>query len=369
MDVAFKEGALTFSLKGRIDSANIDELEREIRSEMSLYDSMDIAFDAEKLDYISSAGLRVLLKLKKEPKRPVRVYNVSDEVFDIFSVTGFTDILEVERMMRHISLHGCKRVSSALNGEIFSLSEDEIIKVYGKGTPLSEVKKERNYAQAALIAGIPTLIPYDVVSCESGYGIVFEKAGAESLAYVIQRDQQHLSDYARLFAVLLKEMHHTEIEEGKLPDIKDRYREWMSELEDTGDDNVRMYVNLINSLPDKPTYVHGDITINSVMIKNRELLVLDMAGSARGSALFDLQSIFASMVAIERTQEGYCRKTFGLSAEVCMKFWQEFFREYMSGRTEEIEKMNGLLLKCFVLKEKVLDQVAGKHLLQASAGE
>ncbi len=359
------DGALTFVLTGRIDSSNVNAFEEEIMSELSLIDQIDIAFDAEKLEYISSAGLRVFLKLKKKYKSPIRIFNVSDEVFDIFEVTGFTDILNVERTMREITIRGCKKISSALNGEIFQLSDDEMIKVYGDSIPLSEVKKERAYAQTAMISGIPTLIPYDVVKCEKGFGIVFEKAEMTSLSYLISHDTALLPVYAVKFAEMLKELHQTEIDAGKLPEIKDRYREWIAETGESGS-QTEVFKNLINSIPDSPMYVHGDINLNSVMVKDDELLLLDMAGSARGHAIFDLQALFASLVAIERTSEGYCRKTFGLTSAACLEFWNTFFKHYMDGKVPEIKSMNGLLLKYFVLKQSILLKLEKKNQLKTS---
>ncbi len=359
------DGALTFALKGRIDSSNVNAFEEEIMSELSLIDQIDIAFDAAQLEYVSSAGLRVFLKLKKKYKNPIRIFNVSDEVFDIFDVTGFTDILNVERTMREITIRGCRKISSALNGEIFQLSDDEMIKVYGDGIPLSEVKKERSYAQTAMISGIPTLIPYDVVKCEKGFGIVFEKAEMTSLSYLISRDAALLPDYAVKFATMLRELHQTGIDAGKLPEIKDRYREWIAQTGEP-DSQTEVFKNLINSIPDSPMYVHGDINLNSVMVKDDELLLLDMAGSARGHAIFDLQALFASLVAIERTSEGYCRKTFGLTAAACLEFWNIFFKHYMDGRVPEIKSMNELLLKYFVLKQSVLLKLEKKNRLKTS---
>ncbi|MCR5106544.1 MAG: STAS domain-containing protein [Lachnospiraceae bacterium] len=361
METNFVDGAMTIKLTGRIDSGNVSEIEEEIRTEISFFDDVNLAFDAGGLEYISSAGLRLFLKLKKETKAPIRVFNVSDEIYDIFSVTGFTEVLDVERSMRTISLTGCEKVSSALNGEIYGLSDDEIVKIYKKNMPLSEIKQERNYAQAAMVAGIPTLIPYDVVNSDKGYGIVYEKAGAQTLANAIFRDRDNLEVYAKAFANLLKEMHSTEIPDGKLPDIKDRYRQWFKEIGDYGDNFTKTFSALIDTIPDRNTYVHGDIDLNSVMIKDDELLVFDMAGSARGHSLFDLQGIFASLVAIERTGAGYCRKTFGLSGQTCLEFWKIFFREYMNKNDKEIEKMNELLLKYFVLKEKVLNGLERKN--------
>ncbi len=362
MKTDFVDGVLTFFPTGQIDSTNAKEFEAWLLSEISLYDDVDIAFDLENLDYISSAGLRAMLRLIKEIKRPVRLYNVSDELFDIFSVTGFTQLFKIERSMRKISLKGCKKVGSALNGEIFSLSEDEVIKVYGKNIPLSEIKKERDHSQTALVAGIPTLIPYDVVSCEYGYGIVYEKSGNETLAHALMVNPDALERYAVMFAGLMKELHMAEIPEDKLPDIKERYRGWLEELED--DARTKTFSALIETIPDRNNYVHGDISLNSVMLKDGELLLFDMAGSARGHSLFDLQSVFASLVGIEKMDPGYCRRNFGLSGEVCMRFWKAFFSEYMSGKSsEEIAKMNELLLKYFVLKKQVLDKIEVKNSL------
>lgn len=363
MKSEFIDGVLTFFLEGRIDSNNASQVEAEILDQGFILENVDVAFDAENLEYISSAGLRVLLKVKKRTKKDVVVKNVSDEVFDIFDVTGFGDIFTIERQMRSISLRGCKKISSALNGEIFMLSEDEMVKVYGSDTPISEVKKERAYSQTAIALGVPTLIPYDVVECEQGYGLVYEKADTTSLAYLISHNANVAEKYAVMLAKLLKELHTTEIPEGKLPDIKSRYRKWIMEADDPSDSKTMVFSNLIDSIPDSSTYVHGDINLNNVMVQDGELLLLDMSGSARGNSLFDLSALFASLVAIESKDEGYCRRNFGLSKATCVLFWQQFFNTYMDGRQDDIKSMNQLLAKYFVLKESVLAKVEDKHRL------
>ena len=78
----FRHGTLFLYLEGRIDSSNVDSLETQLKEEGLIQNNVDIAFDAKDLTYISSAGLRVLLKVKKKVKRPVSIVNVSDEVLD-----------------------------------------------------------------------------------------------------------------------------------------------------------------------------------------------------------------------------------------------------------------------------------------------
>lgn len=78
-----------FELTGRIDTVNASQWEEKIMAEKPR------ELDAEKLEYISSAGLRVLLKLRKEVGE-VTIYHVSPVVGEILEVTGFTELLNVK---------------------------------------------------------------------------------------------------------------------------------------------------------------------------------------------------------------------------------------------------------------------------------
>ena len=89
---------MTFGLKGRLDTTTAPQLETEINS---LSEGVhNIEFDLKELEYISSAGLRVLLMTQKEMKKKartdIRVFNVSSEVLEIFKITGFDDIINIE---------------------------------------------------------------------------------------------------------------------------------------------------------------------------------------------------------------------------------------------------------------------------------
>ena len=87
---------LTIALEGRLDTATSPELEKTVRE--SLDGVTELVFDFEKLEYVSSAGLRVLLAAQKIMNRvgTMKLLHVSDVIMDIFEVTGFTDILTIE---------------------------------------------------------------------------------------------------------------------------------------------------------------------------------------------------------------------------------------------------------------------------------
>ena len=90
------ETALTIALSGRLDTVTAPELEAVLKD--ALADVSELTLDFEKLDYISSAGLRVLLSAQKTMNRQgtMKVIHVNEMILEIFEVTGFSDILTIE---------------------------------------------------------------------------------------------------------------------------------------------------------------------------------------------------------------------------------------------------------------------------------
>ena len=88
--------ALTIALEGRLDTMTAPELEAALKD--ALVGVEELTFDLEKLEYISSAGLRVLLSAQKTMHRQgsMKVKNANEIIMEIFDVTGFADILTIE---------------------------------------------------------------------------------------------------------------------------------------------------------------------------------------------------------------------------------------------------------------------------------
>ena len=98
MEIVVKHGnALEFKLKGRLDTNTSPELEKAIKDENITEDL--VILDFAELDYISSAGLRVLLSTKKNLDslgKSLEIHNINDVVKEVFNVTGFINILTVK---------------------------------------------------------------------------------------------------------------------------------------------------------------------------------------------------------------------------------------------------------------------------------
>jgi len=87
---------LLVAVEGRLDTTPAPQLEENVR--ISIDGMKSLVFDFEKLEYISSAGLRVLLAMQKimNKQGSMTIRNVNETVMEVFEVTGFVDILTIE---------------------------------------------------------------------------------------------------------------------------------------------------------------------------------------------------------------------------------------------------------------------------------
>ena len=91
-----ENGKVLLTLEGRLDTTTAPELEKEL--ENSLVEANELVFDMSELEYISSAGLRVLLKAQKtmNVQGNMKVTHVNESIMEVFEITGFLDILTIE---------------------------------------------------------------------------------------------------------------------------------------------------------------------------------------------------------------------------------------------------------------------------------
>ena len=96
MQTKKEEGKLTIFLIGEIDAQNALEVQEEIEEILKTRGDDELIFDAKELKYISSAGLRIILSVKKKIKTGISVINLSTEVLEIFKLAGFQHLTNIK---------------------------------------------------------------------------------------------------------------------------------------------------------------------------------------------------------------------------------------------------------------------------------
>ena len=120
---------LILKLSGHIDSSNSAEIEEEIGKIREKCKAKEIQIDCEKLEYISSAGLRIILRIKKDVP-DTKVINVSSEVYEVFDMTGFTEMMNISKAFRELSIDQCEVIGQGANGKVYRIDKDTIVKAY-----------------------------------------------------------------------------------------------------------------------------------------------------------------------------------------------------------------------------------------------
>ena len=190
MKFTVADNRLKIFLSGRIDSNNVAEIEKSVQNIVKENPGCKLNFDADELKYISSAGLRFLLKFSKTHGK-ISVENVSKEIYDIFEMTGFTRLFDVQKKLRNVSIEGCELVGTGLSSKVYRIDADTVIKVYDVNVPYYKITREIDLAKKAFLAGIPTAISYDIVRCGENCKLRGGHCGQKTRHQHRQRDRTY----------------------------------------------------------------------------------------------------------------------------------------------------------------------------------
>ena len=338
MDVTYRldKDILYISVEGRIDASNAAAAEEKIFHIKRANPGMHTVIDADKLEYISSAGLRVILRLRKEEPK-LAIINVAADVYEVFDMTGFTDMVTVEKAYQRMSVEGCEFIAKGANGAVYRYNDETILKTYFAKDALPEIKQERENARRAFVLGINTAIPYGIVRVGDGYGTVTELLNATSVTKLIRANPDDLTEAAKYYIDMLKNIHSTEVEDGEVPDMKETALAWADfvapHLPEAQAKKLRA---LIEAVPKQNTLMHGDYHTNNIMVQNGEPLLIDMDTLCMGHPVFELGSMFNAFIGYSELDHQVTMNFFGYTHETAEKFWQLALKMYLGTEDEAV---------------------------------
>ena len=323
-------------LTGSINSGNAHEFEDALSGEPSSEEGVII--DAGGLEYISSAGLRVLLAAKKRCKGKIfRVVNVNDEVMNVFDVTGFSEIMDISRAVRQLSVEGCDRIGAGACGEVFRLDDETIIKLYYPRVKKEEIEQEKALAKKAFVMGVPTAISYDIVEADGRTGVVSELIKSKTIGELIRGDEGHLEEYVDMYAAVCRQIHGIEAEPGQLPSFKDINRSDIPNVTGITEEERAYLHRFLDLMPDRMNCLHGDLNINNIMVQNGECCLIDMGEFSTGTPMFDLSRILFSME-FAGAAKGEFNSFYKLPQDIVTHILHLFLEKYFGCPLAEAEK-------------------------------
>lgn len=336
MKISADGGKLTIFLECRIDAVNAEGVGKEISDALAQHGAEDIIFDAEGLEYISSAGLRVLLKVQKSMDRPLRVINVSRDVYEIFETTGFTEIFDVKKAYRVIDVEGCEVIGRGFYGTVYRIDPETIVKVYRSPESLSMINNEKRLAKTALVAGVPTAISYDIVRVGDSYGSVFELLNAKTYNDLLIEHKDDPDDVIKQYAEFLRTVHESVVPAGRLDSAKEKCLGYLESAAKYIDKPLyERLKHLLSEIPEQYNIVHGDAQMKNIMLRDGEPMLIDMDTLSQGHPIFDLMSVYVAYFAFPEDEPDNSMNFFGISSELSAKVWYDLVRYYFASEDEK----------------------------------
>ena len=330
-----QEQTLTIFLSGRIDSGNAADVEAAIGEIIATEPDCALVIDMNELEYISSAGLRVLLRIRKS-RGDLRLTGVGSEVYEILDMTGFTEMMTVEKAYRSVSVDGCEVIGQGANGTVYRIDGDNVVKVYNDSDALDEIHHEREVARLALVLGVPTAISYDVVRVGDCYGSVFELLNARSFSKILSGEPEKMDWCVQEYVDLLKKIHSTVVPKGKLPDIKKIAIGWAQFVQEyLPEEAGNKLLELIKDVPEDDHMVHGDYHTKNIQLSEDEVLLIDMDTLATGHPIFELASMYNAFVGFGEYDHSKTSEFMGFDYEAAGQFWHDSLAAYLGTNDED----------------------------------
>ena len=322
---------LIMKLEGRIDSGNAHDWEEKLLALLNENKGKEPFIDAASLEYISSAGLRILMKLRKQYGDSFDICDVSPEIYEILETTGFTDMFNVKKKYREISLDGCEVIGTGFYGTVYRIDQDTIVKMYESPDAIPMIENEKRMAKMAFVKGIPTAISFDIVKADGKYGSVFELIKSKSFNDIIIADENRLDEMEKAFADLAKTVHDTLMDPGSLPLARDIFIGYIDEIKKYLDpETANKCREMLTALPDDYHVVHGDFHMKNVMMSDDEPLLIDMDTLSTGQAIFDLQALYVTYKAYAEDEPGNSEQFLGISQEMADHIWENVVKYYFA---------------------------------------
>ena len=373
MNSKFENNVLTIFLEGNVDTSNAEQVGQDIDKIRTTYPDGAFVLDLENLKYISSAGLRQILRLKKKEKE-FKIINCSSEMYEIFDMTGFAEMMDIEKGYRKMSVEGCEVIGEGSNGIVYRINPDTIIKVYKNSDALDDIKRERELAKTALVLGINTAIPFDVVKVGDMYGSVFELLSAKSLTKYIMSEPENKDQYIKIFADMLKEIHNTPVKPGTLPSVKETALSWVNWLKEhiPAETYDKLY-KLVDAVPHVDNMLHGDYHTNNVHYANGESILIDMDTLSVGHPIFEFASIYLAYRGYGETDHSRVERFLKIDWDTAYYIWKKLLDLYYEGKDDEyklsIENKAKVIGYTRMLRRTIKREPENKQLIEHSLNE
>lgn len=229
-----------------------------------------------------------------------------------------------------INLNDYTHSGEGANGASYNHKTDPsiMLKIYFRNFEAAE--KELELAQKVFAAGIPTPEPGDLITDGERLGIRFRRIeGKKSYARAVGDDPQHTEDYAREFAQMCRQLHHTKVGSSQFKNVKEHYLNLLEQNPFFTPEQKQKLHDFIVNAPEATTAIHGDLQFgNGIFVDHegkRDKYFIDLGDFCYGYPMFDLGMVYLTC---NLNNEAFTKEAFHMDNPTAERFWHAFKKEY-----------------------------------------
>ena len=359
MKIAVDDKKIIFKPEGTIDATNADLFREELEKGIEENEGKLPIIDGRDLLYISSAGLRALLKVSKSLPYKLHIGNLSEAVYEIFNVTGFTEILSVigpddsnahSDLLRvnlpEVDVSECTLISKGAYYDVYRVDDETLLRLYSHEVSYDFIISNKSATENAFKLGVPVSITYEVVrgrnfdnENEVGErcGILLEMSSDTTLLDLMKKDREHLADYAKELAQWTQKINSFDVRSlpfGYTIRSQRTLLNRLIEMDVLKKPEVAKLGKVLENIPSGTTYVHHDLTPRNIMVNNKgEYIVYDAYMSACGHPIQDIATICYHFKILPEL--GIKAQAEGFDNSECELFWRTYLSAYLGSDDEE----------------------------------
>ena len=224
-----------------------------------------------------------------------------------------------------------------------------LAKLFMKGMGAETAEREFLVNKTVFEMGIPTPKPLRLVTDGTRFGAEYELIrNKRSFTRIISQEPQQLEPLSLRFAELAREIHQTPADTTRLPSMRELIKAQIVRYTDVPEDVREKAIQFLDSIPDTPTCLHGDLHIGNIITDGERTLWIDVGDFAYGVPEWDLCMMY---YATNFMSEQRADSIFHLPIAVLRQHWAVFARAYYGiSDQEELKKKEQALLPYFAVK-------------------
>lgn len=246
--------------------------------------------------------------------------------------------LNTENPARYIeiSVEGLQILGSGKNGDVYRIDKEKVVKIYRKNYGISKIHKEFLFASLCREAGIPAMIPYEIVQHGEAYGIIYEKLNGVSIKELLIGEPEKVETLAALHACFMRENHRITLTQDYGLSARGITTEWLEQIPIFSITERNAIQTALETIPDRMCLLHMDpLPANLLLLSPGHFAWIDLEDGRIGHPVYSLQNLFCPDFIGHVS--GFSRHT----TNVLRKYWEYFAQYYFEGT--EKKRIPGIL--------------------------